>query len=156
MEMVDIVATSNFINNKIGSISRKDRLRVPENLANEFIKLGVAKLNPMMAVCRNAPSLIVPPVDGGDKLPVLSQAAPASPKKIAILLQAAPSGSASQSMIVSSDYLAPMSSTPVTVHGGKSTTKKSKKNLSANAGHKTGNQPINLESNESVAKTSPV
>ena len=142
MEMVDIVATSNFINNKIGSIRRKDRLRVPENLANEFIKLGVAKLNPMMAVCRNKPTLTVPPDDGGGKLYASLPAGQASPKKTAILLQGAHCGSASQSMIVSSDCLAPMSSTLVTAHGGESTTKKSKKSSMAKSGHKI----INLQS----------
>ena len=155
MEMVEIVATSNFINNRVGSITRKDRLRVPENLANELIKIGVAKLNPMMAVCRNIPSKIVPPVDGGDKLPSSLQAAQASPKKIAILLQASPVGSASQSMILSNDCRVPMSSTLAMEHGGEFTTKKLKKNLSGKDGLKTKKRPINLDSDESVVKTNP-
>ena len=155
MEMVDIVATSNFINNKVGSITRKDRLRVPENLANELIKIGVAKLNPLMTVCRNIPSLIVPPVDGGDKLSVSLQAAQASPKKIAILLQASPVGSASQSMILSNDCQVPMSSMPVMEHGGESIIKQSKKILKAKVGLKTKKRQINLDSGESVVKTSP-
>ena len=136
MEMVDIVATSNFVNSKIGSVTRKQRLRVSKVLAEEFISLGIAKLNPLMTVCRNQPTLTEPPDDGGGELSASSQVAQASPKKTAILLQGAPCGSPSQSMTVSNDYPAPMFSGPVMEHGGESITKKSNQVTKASAGRK--------------------
>ena len=148
MEMVDIVATSNFVNSKIGSVTRKQRLRVSKVLAEEFISLGIAKLNPLMTVCRNQPALTEPLADGGGELSASSPVAQASPKKIAILLQGAHCGSASQSMTVSSDYLAPMSFGPVMEHGGESITKKSNKVTKVNAGRKTIKLRSDLELTE--------
>jgi hypothetical protein len=148
MEMVDIVATSNFVNSKIGSVTRKQRLRVSKVLAEEFISLGIAKLNPLMTVCRNQPALTEPPGDGGGELSASLQVAQASPKQTAILLQGANCGSVSQSMTVSSDYLPQMSSGPVMEHGGKSTTKGSNKATKASAGRKTITLHSDLELTE--------
>ena len=137
MEMVDIVATSNFINSQVGSVSRKQRLRVPRPLAEEFLNLGLVQLNPLVTVCRNQPLLAGPLGAGGDKLSVLSPAAPALPKKTAILLQAAPTGAASQSTTLGDACPAPMSFGPAMERGGMSTTAKSKPSLPVKRGRKT-------------------
>jgi hypothetical protein len=155
MEMVDIVATSNFINSQIGSVSKKQRLRVPRPLADEFIRLKIAKLNPLMAVCKNKPHLTVPLDGGGGKLSVSLPVAPVSPKKTAILLQGAPTGVASQSTTLGSAPPKQMFSGPVMERGGESTTKKSHKNSKGKSGRKTTKVLSNLELTESVALMSP-
>ena len=148
MEMVDVVAVRNFINNRYGSINRKQRLRVPKSVADDFIKLGLVQLNPMMAVCRKQPQLIELPVDGGGELSASLPVAQVLPKKTAILLQAAHCGSASQSMILGNDSPQPMLSMPVMEHGGKSTMKKLKKSSKEKDGLKTIKPQFDLDSTE--------
>ena len=155
MEMVDIVATSNFINSQIGSVTKKQRLRVPRPLADEFIRLKIATLNPWMAVCKNKPHLTVALDGGGGKLPVSLPVAPASPKPTAILLQAKPTGTASQSTTLGSAPQKPKSSGRVMAHGGESITKKSPRNTKAKSGRKTTKVPSNMDSIESAALMSP-
>ena len=156
MEMVDILATSNFVNSKIGSISKKQRLRVPRPLAEEFIKLGIAKLNPLMTVCRNQPQLTAPQVDGGGELSASLPAAPALPKKTAILLQAKPTGVASQSTTLGNAPAKLMSCGPAMEPGGKSTMKKLPKNSKGKNGRKTSKHPSNLDCNELEVLLNPV
>jgi hypothetical protein len=143
MEMVDIVATSNFINSRLGSVSKKQRLRVPRPLADEFIRLKIAALNPLMAVCRNQPQLTVPLDGGGGELPVSLPVAPVSRKPTAILLQAKPTGARSQSTILGNEPEKPTSSGLATAHGGEFTTPKSPKSSKAKSGRKTKKQPNN-------------
>lgn len=155
MEMVDIVATSNFINSQIGSVSKKQRLRVPRPLADEFIRLKIAKINPLMAVCKNKPHLTVALDGGGGKLPVSLPVVPASPKPTAILLQAKPTGVASQSTILGSAPAKQTFSGPVTERGGVSITKKSPKNTKVKNGRKTLKAPNNTGFIESAVSMSP-
>ena len=155
MEMVDIVATSNFINSQVGSVSRKQRLRVSRLLADEFISLGLAQLNPLMAVCKNKPHLTVPLDGGGGKLSALLPVAPVLPKKTAILLQAAPTGAASQSTILGSACPAPMSYGPAMERGGMSITPKSPLSLPAKRGRKMKKPVADTPSSALAASMSP-
>ena len=135
MEMVDIVATANFVSNRIGSITRKQRLRVAKPIADEFVRLGVAKINPSQQVRQQIPLLTATLAGGGaEPLPLLP-ADPASPKKTAVLLQAR-TGSTSSSTTLGAVHLSPTPSMPATKPGGMSTTKRSKKDSKANSGRK--------------------
>ena len=155
MEMVDIEATRNFRDTRIGGITRKQRIRVEKNLADYFVKLKVAKIVPNLTVRQNCHLLTVPRVDGGIEPSALLPVAPVSPKKTAILLQAR-TGSSSQSTTVGSVLPLPMSSGDVMEHGGKSTTKKSKRNSKAKDGHKTPTPQNDSDLTESAALPKPV
>ena len=154
MEMTDIVATANFVNSQLGSVTRKDRLRVPKHLAEELFKLKLAKPNPPAAVCRTHQSSTEPLVVGGGRPPVSLQAAPVLARPTAMLLRA-PDGEPSLSTTPGDGHHLPTLSTPATPPGGKSTSRKSKNNSLASAGPKTLRRLADLNLTESALKTHP-
>lgn len=143
MEMVEIIATANFISGRLGSVTRKSRLRVSRAMADELIGLGVAKPNPLIPVRLQNPPLTEPLGVGGAETWSSLPAGQASPRPIATLLQA-PAGKSSSLTTPGSEPPMPMSSMPAIEPGGRFTTKRSKRALKASAGRKTLEQPSAL------------
>lgn len=72
MQLVDIVANSHFTDTRIGSISRKQRIKVPLRIAQELQSLKLVKIiNPQPAVFQNYPRS-APPLVGGETQSVSS------------------------------------------------------------------------------------
>lgn len=136
MELVDIVATSNFVNSRVGSVARKQRLSVPAYIADELFRLNLATPNFHPTVRHKDPQSTEPPVDGGGTPFVSLRAAPVSQKTTAMLLQAPPGVSLS-SMTLGELPASQTLSTPATNRGGKSTSRKFKKSSKASSGLRT-------------------
>lgn len=82
VEIVDVVATSHFDDPRIGSVSRKQRLRIAKPLANYLHDLGVIRYLDETAEEKKS-DLTDPQGGGGDEQSALSPAGPASQKKTA-------------------------------------------------------------------------
>jgi len=136
MELVDIVATSNFVNSRIGSVARKQRLSVPAYIADELFRLNLAQPNFPLTVRQKGPQSTEPQVDGGGTPFVSLRAAPVSQKTTAMLLQA-PIGVSLSSTTLGELPDSQTLSTPATNRGGKSTSRKFKKSSKESSGLRT-------------------
>ncbi len=153
MEMVEIVATANFVSSRVGSVTRKQRLTVPRYVADEFVRLGLAKVNPRPAPRRQNPPMTGPLDGGGVGAFVSSPVDQASRKPIAILLKTQ-DGKSSSSTTVGGVRLSPTPSGPATEPGGMFTTKPSNANSQESAGRKTTRRRKSTTSTVSEASIS--
>ena len=154
MEMIEVIALSHFSDSRIGSASRKQKLVLPLEIAEQLESIGlVQRTNPTAATASVHQSTAPQDVGGGES-PVSSPAAPASPRETATLSESG-GGQPSSSTTVGDSHEALTFSTLATSSGGASTTKKSPKPSKASAGPKTKQPQSVTASTASAAKTSP-
>lgn len=65
MEQVYVIAVKSFINGVAGSVTRKQRLPLPKNLAAEFVAMGLVEYD-------NPPKKQQPVTDAGEAAPSVS------------------------------------------------------------------------------------
>lgn len=136
MEMVDIVATANFVSSRLGNVTRKQRLTVARHIADEFVRLGVAKINPLRPLRTPNPSLTEPLAGGGAEVCASLPAGQALPRPTAMLLQPQ-AGNLSSSTTVGDVHPLPTFYGDAMAPGGMSTTKPSRKTSKVSGGRKT-------------------
>jgi hypothetical protein len=67
MELIEVIAKSHFEDSRIGAVSRKQRLRIPKELAEFLINLDlVTYVNPPQAVVKHTPQIVATDA-GGDE-----------------------------------------------------------------------------------------
>jgi hypothetical protein len=142
MEKVEVVATSHFADSRIGSVSRKQRLFVPINVAEDLHSIGLVEYPNNQATATKNP-LIGLLADGGGVLPASLPAVQALQPKI-VMRFPEQDGQPSPSMTHTDAQALPMSSMPATINGGEFTPKKRGRPSKANAGPKTNKQPENM------------
>lgn len=147
MELIEVVALQHFADSRIGSISNKQRLKLPIGLAEQLESVGCVEiLNPIETV-RKMPSLPEITGAGEAKLSVSSLVVRALPSKIATS-QEQSHGDSSQSTTVISEPCTQTLSTLATETGGRSITKKRGRPSKASYGLKTS---LPQESTVSIA-----
>lgn len=136
MELIEVVALQHFADSRIGSVTRKQRLKLPIGLAEQLESAGCVEiLNPIRTV-RTMPSASETTDAGGARLSVSSPPAQVSPQRIVSSL-AQSLGDLSQSTTVTSEPLSQTFSTHVMDNGGRSITKKRGRPSKASYGLKT-------------------
>ena len=154
MELVEIIALAHFDDSRVGSVSKKMRLKVPSVVADDLESIGLVQiLNPPVARAPKSP-LIAPLVDGQGVSPVLLQAAQVSPRQTATLLETK-DGPQSQLMTATDEHRLQNVFMRAMSNGGKSTTNELEQNTKANVGHKTRGRPKGSKSTVSGQKTKP-
>ena len=152
MELVEIVALAHFDDSRIGSVSKKMRLRVPSVVADDLHSIGLVEiLNPTLASAQSVP-MTAPQVVGRGVSPVLLQADQVLPRKIATLLETK-DGQPSQSTTATEEHRAQTAYMLATINGGESTLKESNPNTKVNVGHKTRGRPRGTTSTASALNT---
>lgn len=144
MEKVEVVALSHFSDSRIGSISRKQRLFVPVNVAEDLHSIGLIEYPKTQATAKKNP-LIGLLADGGGELPASSPAAQVSQPKI-VMRFPEQGGHQLPSMTLTDEQNLQMHSMPAISNGGESMPKKRGRPSKANSGPKTSKQPENLAS----------
>lgn len=140
MELVEIIALAHFDDSRIGSVSKKMRLKVPSVVADDLESIGLVQiLNPRVATAPRSAS-IVPPVVGQGVSPVLLQADQVSPRKIASSLETK-DGRPLLSMTAIAARHSQTVSMPVMNNGGESTLTELEQTTKANVGRKTRGRP---------------
>lgn len=149
MELVEIIALSHFDDSRIGSVSKKMRLKVPSVVADDLESIGLVQiLNPRVATAPRSAS-IVPPVVGQGVSPVLLQADQVSPRKIASSLETKV-GRPLLSMTAIAARHSQTVSMPVMNNGGESTLTELEQTTKANVGRKMRGRPKGSRSIASV------
>lgn len=152
MELVEIIALAHFEDSRIGSVSKKMRLKVPSVVADDLESIGLVQiLNPPMARAPKSP-LIAPLVDGQGVSPVLLQAGQVSPRRIATLLETK-DGRPLQSMTATDERHSLNVCMPAMSNGGMSITSELEQNTKANVGLKTRGRPKGSKSTVLGQKT---
>lgn len=147
MEKVEVVATSHFSDSRIGSISRKQRLFIPVQVAEDLHSIGLVEYaNPNSATAKKNPQT-GPLAAGGGVLPASLPAVQALQPKTVMRFQGQ-DGPQLQSTTHTDGQALPMPSMPAISNGGESIPKKRGRPSKANAGPKT-NKP--QENSESIA-----
>ena len=140
MELVEIIALAHFEDSRIGSVSKKMRLKVPSVVADDLESIGLVQiLNPRVATAPRSAS-IVPPVVGQGVSPVLLQADQVSPRKIASSLETK-DGRPLLSMTAIEERRLQTVFMPVMNNGGESTLTELEQTTKANVGRKTRGRP---------------
>jgi hypothetical protein len=135
-EVVDVISLAHFSDTRIGAVSRKQRLRLPIQLAEEMEMLGlVAPVNPKPTTAKETQSTEALG-GGGGELSQLSPVDQALPKPIA-LLSSDKDGAPSLSTTATAERPSLRSSMLATETGGESTPSESKPISKASAGRKT-------------------
>lgn len=149
MELVEIIALAHFDDSRIGSVSKKMRLKVPSVVADDLESIGLVQiLNPRVATAPRSAS-IVPPVVGQGVSPVLLQADQVSPRRIATSLENK-DGRPLLSMTAIAERNLQTASMPVMNNGGESTLTELEQTTKANVGRKTRGRPKGSRSIASV------
>lgn len=152
MELVEIIALSHFDDSRIGSVSKKMRLKVPSVVADDLESIGLVQiLNPRVAHAQRSP-MTAPQVVGQGVSPVLLQADQVSPRKIATQLQTK-DGRPLLSMTAIAERHLQTASMPVMNNGGMSTMNESKQITEVSVGRKTRGRPKGSKSIASGLKT---
>lgn len=154
MELIEVIALSHFTDSRIGGASRKQKLRLPVEIAEQLESIGLVQRTNPTAATANAPQSTAPQGVGGGESPALLPAAPVSPSETAILSETE-GGQPSPSTTAGDSHEALTLSTLATPSGGASTTKKSPKTSKASAGPKTKPPQSATASTASEAKTTP-
>lgn len=135
MQKVEVVAISHFSDSRIGSVSRKQRLFIPANVAEDLHSIGLVQYpNTQATATRNPPIGLLD--DGGGVLPASSPADQALQPKTVMRFQGL-DGPQSPSTTPTDEQVLPMSSMHVISNGGESMPKKRGRPSKANAGPKT-------------------
>lgn len=84
MELVEVIAKKNFHNTVVGEVTRKDRIRIPKQLAQQFYQMGLVEIleRPLKAVPK-IPALLIPLDSGAEALPASLPVDQASPEPTA-------------------------------------------------------------------------
>lgn len=152
MELVEIIALAHFDDSRIGSVSKKMRLKVPSVVADDLESIGLVQIvNPRVATAPRS-SMTAPQVVGQGVSPVLLQADQVSPRKIANSLETK-DGRPLLSMTAIAERRLQTASMPVMNNGGMSTMNESKQTTEENVGRKTRGRPKGSKSIASVLKT---
>lgn len=154
MELIEVIALSHFTDSRIGGASRKQKLRLPSEIAEQLESIGLVQRTNPTAATAIAPQQTAPQDVGGGESPASSPAAPVSTSET-VNLSESEVGQPSQSTTVGDSHEALTFSTLATLSGGASTTKKSPKTSKANAGPKTKPPQSATDSTASEAKTTP-
>lgn len=154
MELIEVIALSHFTDSRIGGASRKQKLRLPLEIAEQLESIGLVQRTNPTAATAIAPQQTAPQDVGGGESPVSLPAAPVSQPKTVTRLQG-PDGPQLQLTTAGDSHEALTFSTLATPSGGASTTKKSPKTSKANAGPKTKPPQSATASTASEAKTTP-
>lgn len=134
-EIVDVTILAHFTDTRIGSVSRKQRIKLPILIAEEFESIGLVQIeNPQKTVSGNQST--APLGVGMAKLSELSPVGQASQKKI-VSSSEKQVGELLQSTTVGSEHNSQTSYTHATDSGGNITTNESAQNLKVNSGRKT-------------------
>lgn len=144
MEKVEVVATSHFSDSRIGSVSRKQRLFIPVQVAEDLHSIGLVQYPNSQATAKRNPQIGLLAAGGG-VLPASLPAAQALQPKTVIQYPKL-DGHPSPSTTPTDAQALPMSSMPAISNGGESIPKKRGRPSKANAGPKTSKQPENSES----------
>jgi hypothetical protein len=145
MELVEIIALTHFEDSRIGSVSKKMRLKVPSVVADDLQSIGVIEIvNPPVANARSV-HMTAPQVDGRGVSPVLLQADRVSPRKIATSLETK-DGRPLLSMTAIAEHHSRTAYTLAMTNGGESTLIESNQNTKANVGLKTRGRPRGTKS----------
>lgn len=144
MEKVEVIATSHFTDTRIGSVTRKQRLFVPVNVAEDLHSIGMVEYPNNQATAKRNPQIGLL-ADGGGVLPASSPAAQALQPKI-VRRFPAQDGQPSPSTTHTDAQALPMSSTPATTSGGESMQKKRGRPSKASYGLKMSLQQANSAS----------
>lgn len=73
MELIEVVARTHFSDSRIGSVSRKQRIRLPKDVAAHLVTLELVEYaNPIQAAVKQNPKT-EPEALGGDEPPMSSQ-----------------------------------------------------------------------------------
>jgi hypothetical protein len=81
MQLIEVISLASFEDTRIGSVTRKQRLRISADLANYLHGIGLIKyVNPPQAVVIESPKTEATDL-GGDAPQSLSQPEPASPSE---------------------------------------------------------------------------
>jgi hypothetical protein len=139
MQKVEVIATSHFTDTRIGSVTRKQRLFVPVNVAEDLHSIGMVEYPNNQATATRNPQIGLL-ADGGGVLPVLLPVAQVLPRKI-VIQSVKQDGTLSPPMTVTEEQCSPMSSMPAMSNGGESIKKKRGRPLKVNAGHKITAHP---------------
>jgi len=153
MEKVEVVATSHFSDSRIGSVSRKQRLFIPVQVAEDLHSIGLVQYPNNQATAKKNPQIGLL-ADGGGVLPASLPAVQALQPKT-VMRFPAQDGQPSPSTTAGDSHEALTFSTLATPSGGASTTKKSLKTSKASAGPKTKPPQSATASTASAAKTTP-
>lgn len=87
MELIEVIAKSHFEDTRIGAVSRKQRLKIPKELAEFLVNLDlVAYANPTPAVVKVTPQIEATDA-GGDEPPLWSPPVQVSQKETVQLLK---------------------------------------------------------------------
>lgn len=87
MELIEVIARTHFSDSRIGSVSRKQRIRIPKDVAEHLISLDLVEyLNPIKAVVES-PVKIEATELGGDEPSTLSQPEPVLQEETATLFR---------------------------------------------------------------------
>ena len=152
MELVEIIALTHFEDSRIGSVSKKMRLKVPSVIADDLQSIGVIEIvNPPVATARSVHTT-APQVDGRGVSPVLLQADRVSPRKIATSLETK-DGRPLLSMTATAEHHSQTAYMLAMTNGGESTMKESNPNTKVNVGHKTRGRPRGTTSTASALNT---
>lgn len=152
MELVEIIALAHFEDSRIGSVSKKMRLKVPSVVADDLESIGLVQiLNPRVATAPRS-AMTVPQVVGQGVSPVLLQADQVSPRKIASSLETK-DGRPLLSMTAIDERRLQNVFMRAMNNGGKSTTNELEQNTKANVGRKTRGRPKGSKSTVLGQKT---
>jgi len=152
MELVEIIALTHFQDSRIGSVSKKMRLKVPSVVADDLQSIGVIEIvNPPLATARSV-HMTAPQVDGQGVSPVLLQADQVSPRKIARSLETK-DGRPLLSMTAIAERHSQTVSMPVMTNGGEFILNESNQNTKVNVGLKTRGRPRGTKSTTLVQST---
>jgi len=135
MEKVEVVATSHFTDSRIGSITRKQRIFIPVQIAEDLHSIGMVEYPKTQATRQRNPQTGLLAA-GGAELLASSPAVQALQPKTVIRFQGQ-DGQALPSMTHTDAQALPMSSMPAISNGGESMPKKRGRPSKANAGPKT-------------------
>ena len=136
MQKVEVIATGHFTDTRIGSVSRKQRLFIPVNVAEDLHSIGLVDYaNPQAATAKRSPPT-GPLAVGGGELPASLPVGQALQPTI-VRQYRAQDGQASPSTTRTNEPDSLMSSTPATSSGGESTPKKRGRPSKESAGLKT-------------------
>lgn len=82
-EIVDVIAKAHFFDERIGAVGRKQRLRIPKQLAEYLVSLDMVDFVNPQQVAPQEPNSTEPVESGVEQPSVVSQPAQASPKRTA-------------------------------------------------------------------------
>lgn len=152
MELVEIIALTHFQDSRIGSVSKKMRLKVPSVVADDLQSIGVIEIvNPPLATARSV-HMTAPQVVGQGVSPVLLQADQVSQRKIASSLETK-DGRPLLSMTAIAERHSQTVSMPVMNNGGEFILNESSQNTKVNVGLKTRGRPRGTKSTTLVQST---